>query len=329
MEPNLFKYIWRHSRGEQLVILGVVLASQLFYFLSLDLPKTIVNKAIQGDAFSAGQPTAHFLKLTVGVPGFLSGLFGTGSVTLFGGLPLTQVPYLVALSLLFLVLVVINGVFKLQINTQKGRMGERMLRRLRFELFDCVLRFPHLQFRKVKQAEIATMIKDEVEPLGGFIGDAFVQPAFLGGQALTALAFIITQSIWLGGVTVGILVLQGAIIPKLRVKVLKLGKARQITARQLAGRIAECVDGSADIHVHDTSNYERADIADRLGRIFDIRFELYQRKFAVKFLNNMLAQLTPFFFYLVGGYLAITGRLDIGGLVAVIAAYKDLPGPVK
>ena len=30
------------------------------------------------------------------------------------------------------------------------------------------------------------MIKDEVEPLGGFIGDAFVQPVFLGGQALTA-----------------------------------------------------------------------------------------------------------------------------------------------
>jgi putative ABC transport system ATP-binding protein len=329
LEPNLFKYIWRHSRGEQLVILGVVLASQLFYFLSLDLPKTIVNKAIQGDAFSGGQTTAPFLELTVSVPDFLSGLFGTGSVTLFDGLPLAQVPYLVALSLLFFVLVIINGVFKLQINTQKGRMGERMLRRLRFELFDCVLRFPHLQFRKVKQAEIATMIKDEVEPLGGFIGDAFVQPAFLGGQALTALAFIITQSVWLGGVTVGILVLQGAIIPKLRVKVLKLGKARQITARQLAGRIAECVDGSADIHVHDTSNYERADIADRLGRIFDIRFELYQRKFAVKFLNNMLAQLTPFFFYLVGGYLAITGRLDIGGLVAVIAAYKDLPGPVK
>ena len=35
------------------------------------------------------------------------------------------------------------------------------------------------------------MIKDEVEPLGGFIGDAFVQPAFLGGQALTALIFIL------------------------------------------------------------------------------------------------------------------------------------------
>ena len=39
--------------------------------------------------------------------------------------------------------------------------------------------------------------------------------------------------------------------------------------------------------------------------------------------------MTPFVFYLVGGYLAITGRLDIGQLVAVIAAYKDLPSPLK
>ncbi len=346
VEPNLFKYIWRHSRPEQIAILVIVLVSQIFYFVSLDLPKTIVNAAIQGEAFKdegnqsvafdqagevlgPGKPTTPFMRIVVTPPDFMTGVVGDGPITIFEGIPLTQIPYLVALSLLFFLLVVINGLFKLQINTQKGRMGERMLRRLRFELFDRVLRFPQFQFRKVKQAEIATMIKDEVEPLGGFIGDAFVQPAFLGGQAITALLFIVTQSIWLGAVTIAILGLQGFIIPKLRVKVLQLGKQRQITARQLAGRIAECVDGSADIHVHDTSNYERADIAARLGRIFDIRFELYQRKFAVKFLNNMLAQLTPFFFYLVGGYLAITGRMDIGGLVAVIAAYKDLPGPVK
>ena len=39
--------------------------------------------------------------------------------------------------------------------------------------------------------------------------------------------------------------------------------------------------------------------------------------------------MTPFLFYTVGGYLVIVGRLDIGALVAVIAAYKDLPDPVK
>src|SRR3546814_2750186 len=93
-------------------------------------------------------------------------LFGAGPITLVDGIELERIPYLVATSLLFLLLVVINGGFKLYINTAKGRMGERMLRRLRFELFDRVLRFPGSHLRKVKQAEIATMVKDEVEPLG-------------------------------------------------------------------------------------------------------------------------------------------------------------------
>src|SRR4030095_12261203 len=99
-----------------------------------------------------------------------------------------------------------------------------------FELFDRVLRFPLPHFRKVKQAEIATMIKDEVEPLGGFIGDAFVQPAFLGGQALTALVFILTQSVYLGLVTVGVLVLQLALIAPLRKPVLRLRGGTHVEA---------------------------------------------------------------------------------------------------
>ncbi len=83
------------------------------------------------------------------------------------------------------------------------------------------------------------------------------------------------------------------------------------------------------IHAYDTSNYERADIARRLGHIYKIRYELYQWKFLVKFLNNFLSQLTPFLFYSIGGYFALRGSLDVGQLVAVNNAYKDLPGPLK
>jgi putative ABC transport system ATP-binding protein len=333
MEKSLFRYVWRHTKPEQFSILLIIVLAQIFYFLSLNIPKTIVNEAIQGRSFPKDAQgnvvegsTTNFFAIDLPIPKFISDV---GSIHIFDGIPLEQIPYLIALSLLFLAMVIINGQFKLNINTNKGRMGERMLRRLRYELFDRVMRFPQGHFRKVKQAEIATMVKDEVEPLGGFIGDAFVQPVFLGGQAATALFFIVTQSFWLGMVAVGVLSIQIGIIPKLRKRVLVLGKERQLTARQLAGRIAEAVDGSADIHANATSNFERADIANRLGRIFLIRFELYKRKFTVKFLNNLLAQTTPFLFYLIGGYLAITGRLDIGGLVAVIAAYKDLPPPIK
>jgi putative ABC transport system ATP-binding protein len=224
---------------------------------------------------------------------------------------------------------VINGLFKLYINTYKGRLGERMLRRIRFDLVDRVLRFPPLHFKRVRSAEIATMIKDEVEPLGGFTGDAFVQPALLGGQAVTALVFILMQNFWLGMIAAIIVAAQGIIIPRMRKRLLELGRQRQLSARELSGRVGEIVDGINAIHSNDTSNFERADIAHRLGHIFTIRYDLYQWKFLVKFINNFLAQVTPFLFYMIGGLLALQGRLDIGQLVAVINAYTDLPGPLK
>ncbi|MGI9408281.1 MAG: ABC transporter transmembrane domain-containing protein [Hyphomicrobiaceae bacterium] len=324
MESNLFRYIWKHTRKEQLWILGVILLSMPVYFLSLDLPKRIVNSPIQGEGFATPDATQPFMAFTFGLPDFLG-----GASWMFPGFDLERLPYLVALSLTFLGLVCVNGLFKFYINTYKGRLGERMLRRMRYELVDRVLRFPYNHFRRLRAPEVATMVKDEVEPLGGFIGEAYVSPVFLGGQALTAMAFILAQSYTLGLIAGGIVLVQALLIPRLRRRLLQLGKARQLAARELAGRVGEIVDGIADIRTNDTSNYERAGIANRLSRIFFIRYEFYQRKFFVKFLNNFLAQVTPFLFYLIGGYFAIRGSLDIGQLVAVIAAYKDLPTPVR
>ncbi len=39
--------------------------------------------------------------------------------------------------------------------------------------------------------------------------------------------------------------------------------------------------------------------------------------------------LTPFFFYTIGGYLVIEGKLSIGALVASLASYKDLASSIR
>jgi putative ABC transport system ATP-binding protein len=325
MDPNLFRYIWRHSKRDQLIIFAVVLVSLPFYFASLDLPRRMVNEAIQGRAFERGQGTASFLAISFDWPQWLGG----GQVRLFEGFPVDRLGLLFGLSGLFLLLVVINGAFKYWINVSKGALGERMLRRMRFELFTLILRFTPDALRTVKSSETATIIKDEVEPIGGFIGDAFILPLFLGTQAATALIFIIIQNVWLGLLAGGIVGVQFLVIPRLRRELLRLGKQRQLASRRLAGRIGEVVDGIEVVHVHQAATWERAEIGQRLFELFDLRFRIYKRKFIVKFLNNFLAQMTPFFFYSVGGYFALRGQLDIGQLVAVIAAYRELPPPLK
>src|SRR4029434_2836571 len=143
---------------------------------------SVINNGIQGNAFKDSK-TIPFLVFELDLSAILPGRI----IRIFDGFQVDQLGYLVTMSFVFLGAVIVNGLFKKTINTQKGRMGERMLRRLRYELYERILRFPPAQLREDKQAELATMIKDEVEPLGGFIGDAYVQPMFLGGHALTAI----------------------------------------------------------------------------------------------------------------------------------------------
>ncbi len=326
MDHSLFRYVWSHTKKDQGWILMVVLLSMPTYFLFFDLPKQIVNGPIQGGGFETEGATASFLRIAFDVPSWIS---PAGRVEIFSGFELDRFGYLVAMSMVFLLLVCINGLFKFYINTFKGRLGERTLRRLRFDLVDRIMRFPASHVRRMRAPEAATMVKDEIEPLGAFIGDAFIQPVFVGGQAITVMVFIMVQSVWLGLIALVIVLFQAVIIPRLRHELLRLNKRRQLLARELAGRVGEVVDTVADIHVNDASNFERADISSRLARIFLIRYELYQRKFFIKFLNNFLAQITPFLFYLIGGYFAIRGEMDIGQLIAVIAAYKDLPAPIR
>jgi len=325
LEPKLFGYIWRYSRRDQLAICIVVLASLPFYFASLDLPRRIVNDAITGKAFERGNATAPFLGLTVHWPGWLGG----SESRIFSGFEVGRTELLLGLSGLFLALVLINGAFKFWINLQKGVLGERMLRRLRFQLFSLMLRFTPETQGEVKASETATIIRDEVEPIGSFIGDAIVVPVFLGTQAATALAFILMQNVWLGLVAGGMVGVQMVVIPRLRREIIRLSRRRQLASRTFAGRVGEVLEGLETVTANAAGRWERAEIGGRLHGLYDLRLRIYRRKFAVKYLNNLLAQVTPFLFYAIGGLFALKGQLDIGQLVAVLAAYRDLPPPLK
>ena len=321
---GIFEYIWKRSRREQIILLIVVCLSFPFYYLSLELPKYIITDALQGRAFPDGQPTARLFHIALNLPDALG-----GPRVLFEGVQLGRLSYLFALSGLFLLLVLINGLFKYAVNMRKGALGERLLQRLRFDLFSALLGSGPEALRRIKPSEAATVIKDEVEPIGGFVGDAFVLPVFLGGQALTALAFILMQNVALGLIALSMILVQAILIPRLRREQIRLGRQRQIVSRAFAGKIGEIVESIGEIANHGTSAVEKSQVSERLEQLFGIRYELYRRKFAIKTLNNLLAQFTPFLFYAAGGYLALTGRLEIGQLVAVIAAYRDLPAPVK
>ena len=95
MESSIFKFVWRYSKRQQIMLLALTAVSFPFLYFSLELPKTIVNEAIGGSDF----PKEFF------------------------GYDLDQLEYLFTLSAAFLALVFINGGFKYAVNVYRGLGG--------------------------------------------------------------------------------------------------------------------------------------------------------------------------------------------------------------
>jgi len=224
-EPTIYRFILRHSLASQILLLLFTLVSFPFLYYSLVLPKTIMDGAIK----SGKHFPQHIL-----------------------GFEFDQLAYLMLLCVAFLALVFINGAFKYYINTFKGRLGERMLRRFRYQLYQRMLLFPLSYFQKNSSAQIIPMITAECDSLGGFIGEALNTPVFQGGQLLTNIVFMFMQNPILGLAAVALYPVQGYVIPKLQLKVNQLNRRRVRTVRQVADRVQESATGIADILANDT-----------------------------------------------------------------------------
>jgi ABC-type multidrug transport system fused ATPase/permease subunit len=290
--PGLFRYIFQQTWQSQIVlVLASALAMPLLY-ASLELPKLIINGAINSKHFPH-----EFL-----------------------GVTFEQLDFLFALCLLFLLTAVGSGVLKYSINVYKGRLGETVIRQLRISVFGEWQR----RGGPGGTGQLIPLMVQEIEAVGGFCGEAVAVPVLQGGTALTILVFMIVQDPILGAAAIAGVPLQVGLNPALQRRLNKLGRERMREMRDLGRLLEGAGTGSRGGRQHDNR-----DLLASLKRIQQIRFEIYRTKFFMKGLNNFISQLTPFFFFTIGGYLVIEGKLSFGALVATLAAYKDLWAPLR
>ena len=307
LEPSLFRYVVRNTLPSQLLLLTLIALSLPVEYALLQVSKFIVDDALTGGL--APVTISRYMPESV-----------------FGWSLNPAVFYLWVLCLLFLLLVIISGGFKYLTNVYRGVIGEKALRRLRFDLYTRILRFPLAHFKRTSPGKIIPMVTSETETLGGYIGDAMALPAFEGGRLITFLSFIFLQDWTLGIAAILLIPLQIWFVPKLQRKVNALTRRRINAAREFSDGIGESVGTVSEIHANNTSYYERALAGEKLERIQNIRIDIFKLKYFIKFFNNFIAQLTPFLFYLIGGTMLITGYgdLTLGSLVTVIWAHEKI-----
>ena len=288
---RIFAFILRHSNKDQLALVAIGLVSMPILYATLELPKVIINSALSENH----EDTDMF------------------------GLSVSQLEHLVLLCAGYLAAISINGAAKYYLNVYRGKVGERLLRRLRLIIYRA--------WRKGaggdSRAEVIPMIAQEVEPIGGFASNAFSQPVFQGGTFITILVFMFAQDPILGAAAMTLLPVQLILIPRLQQRINALVRERVVTVRSLGGELG----AQLGPEVGGQSGVAR--VTSLISELEQGRRKFHREKFFMKALNNFLTGLTPFFFYSIGGYLVIEGSLTIGALVAVLAAYKDFSAPVK
>jgi len=299
MENGIYQFVWRYSRRQQIIITIISIASFPFLYTTLMLPKFIVNDALSGTDF----PQQLF------------------------GFSFDQTNYLIALCVLLFGLLLINGGFLMMLNTYKNVTAERMLRRLRYMLYQRILRFPRSHYQNVSQGELTAMITAEAESLREFVSESIAVPLFQGGTLVTVLIFMFAQNPILGAAALATFPIQAYVIPKLQRRLNLLSRERLKRVRAFSGRLSETVSGIGDIRAQDTLTYSLADASSQLQDIYRVRYEFFRIKYFMKALNVLLLKMTPLLFYVVGGLLVIAGDLSVGALVAAIAAYENLATP--
>jgi len=289
METNLYRYIIRRSLKQQLVLIGIIFLLAVLNPYMLSLTKQIINKAI-----------------------------GKADLSL-----------LVWLCALYLGAVLASGALKYIRQNLEGLISERMLRNLRSELYERILRFPLLHFRNTSTGQLVAMILGEVEDLGNFFGEALSVPAFQGSMLLGTLGFMVWQNPWMALAGMALFPVQAWLVRKLQRRVTQLSRERVSLVRRLSDKIQESVGGIQEIYANDTVAYEATGFRGQLQSIFVVRLKIYNLKYLVKWINNFLEKFGIFVLLLFGGWLIITrpGTLDVGGLVAFLQAYNQLNEP--
>jgi len=229
----------------------------------------------------------------------------------------------------YLVAVVSASGLKFAINALQTYIGQESLADMRKKLYAHILTLPIGFFRNASPGMIVSSLVTEVATAGDFIGQAIAVPVT---NILTLLAFagyLFYLNPLLAGLSMVLYPLAIIFVPMMQRRSNAANRERVDTGRKMSTMIGETVSGIHEIHGNASYRLENERFADITDKQFKIRLRWNLWKFGIKNSNNFFQSLGPFVLFLVGGYLAINGRFDLGALVAFLSANEKLYDPWK
>ncbi len=199
------------------------------------------------------------------------------------------------------------------VSYRSGTLGEDTIRLLRNRLYQ-----DSITTRAIPKGTLTTTISAEAEELGKFTGGAFSDPVVQLGTLIAVVGYIASSQPGLG------LIALAMITPQVIVILITQRKVNELVARRV-----RILRGATDRIVQEEHSDIEAAIEEEFDAIFETRRRMFVWKLSTKFVISMLNAAATVGVLVLGGWLVLQGRTDVGTVVAATMGLSRLQAPTS
>jgi ABC-type multidrug transport system fused ATPase/permease subunit len=226
---------------------------------------------------------------------------------------------------LYIGVVLVQGGLKYTMNVYREKVAEGAVRRMRRHLYHATERDGGAANSGTQTEPPAgskvSMAVVEVEPLGAFVGESIAVPLVQVGALLSVLGYMLAVEPRIAAASIILYSPQLFVIPRIQAAINRRVQRRIVLVRELGQHIVEAADGPRS-GGETGARYEA-----NIGEIYRHRIRVAYLSYSVTLINNLLEHSGTISVLLVGGWLAIHGRTDIGTIVAFLSGFEKISDP--
>ncbi len=221
------------------------------------------------------------------------------------------------LVLLYILLALTEGTVKLLLNIYSSWIGESAVRWLRLQVFQAAPASGTNGSVITSEGVQLSIILAEAEPVGGFVGTSISEPLLQIGILAAVCSYLVYLQPLMTIIVITIFVPQSGFVPIMQSAI----------NRRVGKKISIMRDVSEDIvqmgHAVDRDGLQ----ASRIGDVFRINMSIYKIKFTMNFMMNLMTQMGYAGIFAMGGYFVVTGKTEIGTVVAFVSGLSKINDP--
>ncbi|MDE1993055.1 MAG: ABC transporter ATP-binding protein, partial [Rhizobiaceae bacterium] len=161
-----------------------------------------------------------------------------------------------------------------------------------------------------------SIVLAEADPVGGFVGEFVSQPLLQAGLLVGVGGYLIYLQPLLAILVAVVFFPQLGFVPLMQAAINRRVAAKVSASRDVSRAIVDPkIGGDIESQVR------------RVSFLFDTNMSIYRIKFVMNFLMNLMTQLGYAAIFALGGYYVVTGKTEIGTIVAFTSGLTKINDP--